>query len=85
MRHGFRGGAELAATLDHLGAFAHLADAVPSQLIDLYHEATLGQPAVCAFLARENPGALAAMRARFAALHAAGLWQTRRNSIVASL
>jgi len=85
MRHGFRGGAELAATLDHLGAFAHLADAVPSQLIDLYHEATLGRPAVCAFLARENPGALAAMRARFAALHAAGLWQTRRNSIVASL
>ena len=85
MRHGFRGGAELAATLDHLGAFAHLAQAVPSQLIDLYYEATLGQAEVCTFLSRENPGALAAMRARFAALHAAGLWQTRRNSIVASL
>jgi cobaltochelatase CobN len=85
MRHGFRGGAELAATLDHLGAFAHLAGAVPPQLIDLYHEATLGQADVCDFLARENPGALAAMRARFAALHAAGLWQTRRNSIVAGL
>jgi cobaltochelatase CobN len=25
------------------------------------------------------------MEARFAALHAAGLWQTRRNSILASL
>lgn len=85
MRHGFRGGAEIAATLDHLGAFAHLSGSVPPQLIDLYHDATLGRPEVRAFLARENPGALAAMEARFAALHAAGLWQTRRNSILASL
>lgn len=85
MRHGFRGGAELAATLDHMGAFAHLSDSVQQHLFDLYHDATLGQADVRAFLARENPGALAAMEARFAALHAAGLWQTRRNSILASL
>ncbi|HEY4546848.1 MAG TPA: cobaltochelatase subunit CobN [Pedomonas sp.] len=85
MRHGFRGGAELAATLDHLGAFAHLAASVPSHLFDLYFDATLGEPEVREFLERENPGALAAMEARFAALHAAGLWQTRRNSILASL
>ena len=55
MRHGFRGGAELAATLDHLGAFAHLSGSVPPQLIDLYHEATLGQSEVRAFLEREIP------------------------------
>lgn len=85
MRHGFRGGAELAATLDHLGAFAHLAGSVPPQLFDLYHDATLGSAEVRAFLERENPGALAAMEARFAALHAAGLWPTRRNSILAAL
>ena len=85
MRHGFRGGAELAATLDHLGAFAHLAGSVPSHLFDLYHDATLGEPEVRAFLERENPGALAAMEASFAALHAAGLWRTRRNSILAGL
>lgn len=85
MRHGFRGGAELAATLDHLGAFAHLSGSVPPQLFDLYHDATLGQSEVRAFLERENPAALAAMEARFAALLAAGLWQTRRNSILASL
>jgi len=84
-RHGFRGAAEIAATLDHLGAFAHLAGAVPSQLFDLYHDATLGDAAVRDFLARENPAALAAIEARFAALHAAGLWQTRRNSILAAL
>jgi cobaltochelatase CobN len=85
MSHGFRGGAEIAATLDHLGAFAHLAGAVPPQLIDLYHDATLGRDNVRDFLARENPQALAAMQARFAALHAAGLWATRKNSILAGL
>ncbi len=85
MRHGFRGGAEIAATLDHLAAFAHLAGVVEPHLIDLYHDATLGDEAVRAFLAAQNPGALAAMEARFAALHAAGLWQTRRNSILMGL
>jgi cobaltochelatase CobN len=30
MRHGFRGAAEIAATLEHMAAFAHLADAVPA-------------------------------------------------------
>ena len=85
MRHGFRGGAEIAATLDHMAAFAHLAGAVEPHLFDLYHDATLGDAQVRDFLARENPGALAAMEARFAALHAAGLWRTRRNSILASL
>lgn len=85
MRHGFRGGAEIAATLDHLAAFAHLAEAVPSQLFDLYYDATLGRPEVHAFLARENPQALAAMQTRFAALRAAGLWLTQRNSILAGM
>lgn len=85
MRHGFRGAAELAATLDHLGAFAHLSGQVPPQLFDLYYGATLGRDEVRDFMARENPAALAAMEARFAALYAAGLWATRRNAILAGL
>ncbi|GAA6179363.1 cobaltochelatase subunit CobN [Shimia sp. NS0008-38b] len=85
MRHGFRGGAEIAATLDHMGAFANLAGAVPPQLFDAYHEATLGDEAIVTFLERQNPQALAAMRDRFAALHESGLWLTRRNSIRADL
>lgn len=85
MRHGFRGAAELAATLDHLGTFAHLSDSVPAHLFDLFHDATLGQAEIRAFLERENPAALLAMESRFAVLHAVGLWQTRRNSILASL
>ncbi|MBD8734691.1 cobaltochelatase subunit CobN [Sphingomonas sp. CFBP 13706] len=85
MRHGFRGGAEIAATLDHMAMFAQLARVVSPALIDLYYDATLGRDAVRAFLERANPAALAAMTARFAALHAAGLWPTRRNSILAQL
>ena len=85
MRHGFRGAAEVTATLDNLAAFAHLTRAVPGHLFDLYHEATLGRPDLVDFMARENPAALAALRARFAALHDAGLWVTRRNSIAAAM
>ncbi|WP_372884261.1 cobaltochelatase subunit CobN [Shimia sp.] len=85
MRHGFRGGAEIAATLDHMAQFAHLAGAVPPQLFDAYHDATLGDEDILAFLEAENPQALAAMRARFAALYEAGLWTTRRNSILSDL
>ena len=85
MRHGFRGGAEIAATLDHMAAFAHLAGVVGPHLFDAYHDATLGDPEVAAFLRDANPGAFQAMQDQFAALDAAGLWHTRRNSIRAAL
>lgn len=85
MRHGFRGAAEIAATLDHMAAFAHLAQVVPAHLFDLYHDATLGRNEVRDFLSRENPAALAAIEDRFRALAEAGLWVTRRNSIAARL
>lgn len=83
--HGFRGAAEIAATLDHLAAFAHLAGAVPPHLFDLYHDATLGRPEIVAFMQRENPQALAAMHDLFHRLAEAGLWITRRNSIAVML
>jgi cobaltochelatase CobN len=85
MAHGFRGGAEIAATLDHMAAFAQLAGVVPAHLFDLYFDATLGREDLVAFLEQANPQALAAMRDRFAALHDAGLWQSRRNSILARM
>ncbi len=85
MRHGFRGAAEIAATLEHMAAFAHLAGAVPAHLFDLYYDATLGNDEVRAFLARENPRALSAIQSCFERLHEASLWVTRRNSIAASL
>ena len=85
MRHDYRGAAEIAATLDHMAAFAHLAGVVEPHLFDRYYEATLGNDKIRAFLAEANPEALRAMEARFAALHEAGLWNTRRNSILAAL
>ena len=85
MRHGFRGAAEITATLEHMAAFAHLAGAVPPHLFDLYYDTTLGNDDVRAFMARENPTALAAMESCFTRLHDAALWQTRRNSIAAAL
>ncbi|MBT25975.1 MAG: cobaltochelatase subunit CobN [Rhodobacteraceae bacterium] len=85
MAHGFRGAAEMAATLDHMAAFAHLAGAVPAHLFDLYFQATLAREDVTAFLHRTNPQALSALRDRFQALLESGLWQTRRNAILARL
>jgi cobaltochelatase CobN len=85
MRHGFRGAAEIAATLEHLAAFAHLAAVVPPHLFDLYYDATLGDERVRGFLARENPQALVAMETCFARLREASLWTTRRNSIAAAV
>jgi cobaltochelatase CobN len=85
MRHGFRGAAEITATLEHMATFAHLANVVPAHLFDLYHDATLGDDEVRAFMARENPAALLALESCFGRLHEAALWTTRRNSIAASL
>ena len=85
MRHGFRGAAEIAATLEHMAAFAHLADAVPPHLFDLYYDATLGDERVRGFIAQENPLALSAMETTFRRLLEASLWKTRRNSIATAL
>ena len=84
-RHGFRGAAEIAATLDHMASFAHLSGTVAPHLFDLYHDATLGNEEVDTFLQEANPQAHQAMQDRFRALLGAGLWNTRRNSIRADL
>ncbi|MEL6584007.1 MAG: cobaltochelatase subunit CobN, partial [Pseudomonadota bacterium] len=84
-RHGFRGAAEIAATLEHMAAFAHLAQAVDAHHFDAYYEATLGEAEVAQFMQEANPEAYEAMQSRFAALHDAGLWVSRRNSILATL
>ena len=84
-RHGFRGAAEIAATLSHMAAFANLADVVGAHLFDSYFEATLGNPDIVQFMADKNPEALAAMKDCFRQLYEEGLWNTRRNFIRAEL
>ena len=81
MRHGPRGAAELAETVDRLIDFAQLTNAVPSALIDLVHDAYLADPEVRAFLARENPAAAKSMAERFEQARRLGLWHPRRNDI----
>ena len=84
-RHGFRGAAEIAATLDHMASFAQLANVVSTHLFDLYYEATLDNSEVCLFLQENNPEAYEAMKSRFEMLHQAGLWSSRRNSVIAAM
>ncbi len=83
--HGFRGAAEIATTLAHMAEFAHLAGVVGPHLFDAYYEATLGDPDTRAFLQQANAEACTAMQDTFRALQEAGLWQSRRNSILAEL
>jgi cobaltochelatase CobN len=85
MRHGFRGAAEIAATLDQMAAFAHLAGAVESHHFDLYYDATLGNDAVRHFVEQANPEAADVMRRRFQQMLDAGYWTTRRNSAIEAI
>jgi cobaltochelatase CobN len=82
MRHGFRGAAEIAATLDQMAQFAHLTGAVESHHFDLYYDATLGDDEVRRFLEQANPEAAEVMRRRFQQMIDAGYWITRRNSVI---
>lgn len=82
MRHGFRGAAEIASTLDQMALFAHLAGAVESHHFDLYYDATLGDDTVRRFIEQANPEAAAMMRQHFQQMLDAGYWTTRRNSAI---
>ena len=85
MRHGPRGAAELAETVDRLVNFAETTDAVAGELFDLLHAAYAGDPGVRAFLLRENPDAAAAIAERFEAARRRGFWHPRRNDVDATL
>jgi cobaltochelatase CobN len=81
MRHGPRGAAELAETVDRLVAFAETTGAVASALFDLVHDAYLGDPVVREFVLRENPAAARAIAERLDTARRQGLWHPRRNDI----
>jgi cobaltochelatase CobN len=85
MRHGPRGAAELAETVDRLVDFALTTDAVPSQLFDLVYAAYLADRRVRAFLIRENAAAARGIADRLAMARRCGLWHPRRNDVDADL
>ncbi|MFW6730287.1 MAG: cobaltochelatase subunit CobN [Synechococcus sp.] len=74
-RHGYKGGFELAASLDYLFAYDACTDAVPDWAYGALCEAWLEQPSVRSFLERSNPWALRDLAERFLEAHHRGLWQ----------
>jgi cobaltochelatase CobN len=85
MRHGARGAAELAETVDRLADFAEATGKVASTLFDLVHDAYLGDSQVRVFLMRENPEAARAIAERLEAARRKGLWHPRRNDLATDL
>jgi cobaltochelatase CobN len=85
MRHGYKGAAEIAATVDYLFAFAATARAVDDSHFEALYDAYLGDDAVQGFMATHNPAALAETRSRFREAIERGLWRPKRNSVRADL
>ena len=81
MRHGYKGAAEIAATVDYLFAFAATARAVDDAHFEALYDAYLGDDAVVDFMQAHNPAALAETRSRFREAIERGLWAPKRNSI----
>jgi cobaltochelatase CobN len=80
MRHGYKGAAEIAATVDYLFAFAATSRAVDDAHFDALYDAYLADDAVRGFMAEHNPAALAETGRRFREAIDRGLWRPRRNS-----
>ena len=85
MRHGHRGAAEIAETVDNCYAMAVMSDAVTSRQLDVLFAATCGDADVRTFLREANPDAARAIAARFRDAATRGLWTSRRNSDAAIL
>jgi cobaltochelatase CobN len=80
MRHGYRGAAEIAESVDNFFAYAALTDVTESRQFDLLFDATLGDEQVREFLAAANLAAARGMAEKFDEAIRRGLWTTRRNS-----
>ncbi|HTZ68135.1 MAG TPA: cobaltochelatase subunit CobN [Roseiarcus sp.] len=80
MRHGHRGAAEIAQSVDNLYCFAALTDAVESTQFELMFDATLGDETVRAFLLQANRRAACHMAGVFEEAARRGFWLSRRNS-----
>lgn len=81
MRHGPRGAAELAETVDRLVIIAASTGAVSGELIGAVYDAYLGDVRVRDFLRHQNPKAAQAMTRRFQEARRRDLWRPLRNAI----
>jgi len=85
MRHGYKGAAEIAATVDYLFAFAATSRAVDDSHFEALYDAYLAEDSVRGFMLEHNPAALAETSGRFLEAIDRGLWRPRRNSARAAL
>ncbi|MBY6240511.1 cobaltochelatase subunit CobN [Methylosinus sp. Sm6] len=85
MRHGYKGAFEIAASIDHLVAFAAATDAVKDHHFDLVYQALIEDENVRGFMADANPHALREAGARLAEAIERGLWRPKSNSAGARL
>ncbi len=88
MRHGYKGAVEIAATVDHLFAFAATTGVVRDDQFDLVFDAYVADEQVRGFIAEANPAALRDMLSRFEEAHSRGLWRpggNRRPALLATL
>ena len=84
-RHGYKGGFEMAATLDYLFAFAATTGMVENHHFDAVHAAFMEDESVLGFLEERNPDALREMAERFLEAAERGLWRPRSNSALGAL
>ncbi|MGO6716727.1 cobaltochelatase subunit CobN [Rhizobium ruizarguesonis] len=80
MRHGYKGAAEIAATVDYLFAFAATTGAVGEHHFEAVYQAFVADPAVCDFMIEKNPAAFDEMRERLCEAIERSLWTPRSNS-----
>jgi cobaltochelatase CobN len=73
--HGYKGGFEMAASLDYLFAYDAATDRVPDWSYGALEQGWLADPSVLAFLRRSNPWALRDISERLLEAHHRGLWQ----------
>ena len=78
-RHGYRGAAEIARSLDGLFGYAATVPHRFDAQFELLWNATLGDPETDGFMRAENPAARDGMQARFDEARQRGLWHAKRN------
>jgi len=81
MRHGYKGGFEIAATVDYLFAFAATARCVDDHHFEQLFDAYLEDDSVRGFLEDKNPAALREIAERFQEAIDRTLWRPRRNTV----
>ncbi|MDB5553270.1 MAG: cobaltochelatase subunit CobN [Rhizobium sp.] len=80
MRHGYKGAAEIAATVDFMFAFAATTGAVKDHHFEAAYQAFLTDDTVRAFIEEKNEAALRDIAKRFLGAIDRGMWKPKSNS-----